>query len=267
MSNQIISATKNVMICLLAILLSWGTVDCNGVDSIEIDTEGKKISFAVLGNSISTYSGTLPKGYRNYYTSSKLSKNEMWWAQLSQKTGIIMIANSSWSGATVGYRQDLLEADSISFFYSDNRVNSLSRNGIPDIIIVLGGTNDWKNNVRLGNVECLQDVTTFYGAYSLMAEKIRNRYPSAILVFCGILPRIQGADSENKLGWTIRQGNEVIKEISQSSAAVYVDMDYCGIENDFSQYTFDGLHPNAAGMELIANELMNVVNKLLNNNN
>lgn len=260
------------MSCLLTLLLFLGVVNCGENNTIDYkdpivfipnDSVDSAMTFAVLGNSISTYSGTLPDGYPNYYTSSKLLKDEMWWARLSQKTGYRMIANSSWSGSTVSCHQKVSNADSISFFYSDNRINSLSRNGNPDMIIVLGGTNDWNNNAKLGNVENLYDVTTFYGAYSLMVEKIKCLYPNTSLVLCGILPRIQGTDSENKAGWTIRQGNEKIREISQSFNAIYVDLDYCGIKDNFTRYTFDGLHPNAAGMELVADE---IIRKLRANN-
>lgn len=249
--------TLNVLAVLMAgVLLSCGGSEAVEEDVLEYDGPLKGVKFAVMGNSISSYKGTQPQGYYYNYTPDKLPKDSIWWALLEKKTGAVMIANSSWSGATVAFRKDRENVDTISYFYSDNRVNSLARNGIPGAVFVLGGTNDWSIGQKMGSEASGFDVNTFYGAYSLMADKISKRYPGTPLYLCSILPRKQPRDKPNNAGWTMHQGNQVIQEIAQKYHAVYVDLEQCGLDSDLSLYTSDGLHPTAKGMELIADEII-----------
>lgn len=244
------------MICCIAVaLLSCG--GNNSTDDVVLDDPFLQgLTFAVMGNSISSYKGTQPKGYYYSYTPEKLPVDSMWWALLEKKTGAEMIANSSWSGATVAFRKDIEKVDTVSYFYSDNRVNSIARNGIPGAVFVLGGTNDWSVNMEFGSEASGFDVNTFYGAYSLMTDKIRKRYPETRLYLCSILPREQRPDKANAAGWTLHQGNLAIKEIAQKYHAVYIDLEQCGLDRDLSLYTSDGVHPTAKGMELVADEII-----------
>lgn len=161
-------------------------------------------------------------------------KKNMWWAILGQKTKSAMIANSSWSGATVAFHQAL---DSISFFYSDYRIASLARNGVPNVIFVLGGTNDWNRSIPLGNVTDVDKVTTVCGAYSLMVRKLKRFYPNSTIILCGILPRKQGVNTKNRSGWTIKQGNNAIRKIAESLQVAYIDMEDCGMAQDIQSCT------------------------------
>ena len=255
MERKRIKSFFTTMIAL--VMLLFYSISCAGSvvnEEIDINPSDEK-SFAVLGNSISTYFGTMPPGYTFYYSSKRLSKQEMWWSLLAQKTNTSMIANSSWSGATVAYVQSL---DSLSFFYSDFRITSLARNGVPDAIFVLGGTNDWARSIPLGNSEETNkdQVTTFYGSYSLMVRKLKNHYPNSMIFLCGILPRKEGGNARNRSGWTIKQGNNAIREIAERYKVVYIDMDDCGMAHDIQNCTFDGLHPNQWGMAMVADKII-----------
>ena len=104
-----------------------------------------RMTFAVMGNSISTYEGYLPSGYAVYYATyrgytANLQVGDTWWMQLSRMTGMTFLTNSSWSGSRVATTSD---KSLISAFTSDDRINSVGRAGIPDAIIIAGGTNDW----------------------------------------------------------------------------------------------------------------------------
>lgn len=234
----------------------------NELEDVNRPTASPKWTFSVLGNSISTYTGTIPNVYPSYYSIDRLAKEDMWWSILEISTKSKMIANSSWSGATVSFRHNI---DTCSFFYSDERISSLSRNGVPDVIIVLGGTNDWSKNALIGSLNDDGNVDTFCGAYMLMVKKLRNNYPHSKIVLCSILPRKQGHDQRNNSGWTIREGNESICQIANKFDVFFLDMDDCGVASDITSYTFDGLHPNKTGMHLIAEkmnkEILNIMNQ------
>lgn len=249
-----------LILCVIAVC---GLLSCGGNGGTDVadapvpyDPFLKGMTFAVTGNSISSYINTQPKGYHYNYTPEKLPLDSMWWSLLAEKTGAVMIANSSWSGATVAIRTDKEDVDTISYFYSDNRVNSLARNGVPQAVFVLGGTNDWSIGPEFGSEASGFDVNTFYGAYSLMTYKIRTRYPDTRLYLCSILPRRQHPDKKNLAGWSMNQGNQAIKDIAQKYGAVYLDLSNCGLDRNLSLYTSDGLHPTAKGMELIADGMI-----------
>ena len=258
--SKVFKVFKVLNVLIVSALLSCGGGDDAVVEEAhEYDGPLKGVTFAVMGNSISSYKGTQPQGYYYNYTPDKLPVDSMWWALLEKKTGAEMIANSSWSGATVSFRTDKENVDTISYFYSDNRVNSIGRNGTPEAVFVLGGTNDWSISQTLGSVASGFDINTFYGAYSLMADKITRRYPYTRLYLCSILPRKQQRDKPNSAGWTQHQGNQVIQEIAEKYYAVYVDLEQCGLDRNLSLYTSDGVHPTAKGMALIAEEIMRKV--------
>jgi hypothetical protein len=133
---------------------------------------GKKIS--ILGDSISTYSGHIPSGYATYYPKGDVnSVDKTWWQLLINNNNMIIGQNVSYSGSTV-------QSDGTHSYLQDDRIAALGANGIPDIIIIEGSTND-------GNIEDLTasgeiistlptlpltsanqsvyDTTTFVGAY------------------------------------------------------------------------------------------------------
>ena len=61
------------------------------------------LTFAVLGNSISTYYDYLPSGYAVYYSADReknygIQVGDTWWMQLSRLSGLTFLANASWSG-------------------------------------------------------------------------------------------------------------------------------------------------------------------------
>lgn len=81
----------------------------------------------------------------------------------------------------------------------DENINTIQEDS--DVIIVMGGTNDWAQNIRLGEID---DATeeTFYGALNLIAEKLSKKFPTKIIVFAttpyGLLPK--------QTGWTDQNG-------------------------------------------------------------
>lgn len=107
-----------------------------GIGSFLNKLEGKKV--AILGDSISTYKGiTCASNYPTHYPNSDVTSVEKtWWGQIIEKTGMVLSGNSSIAGSSI------TSAVSYPRISSMARIQDLSKNGTPDIILVYAGTND-----------------------------------------------------------------------------------------------------------------------------
>ena len=222
--------------------------------STDEEKDIKVKTFSVLGNSISTYSGFIPSGFANYYTNSKLLLEETWWMQLSAKKEFEIASNASWSGSTVTTTNNNPE----SFFTSEVRLEALSVHGVPQIIIILGGTNDWGNSAGyLGDYpfDKNYDLKSFRGAYSYLVDQLKKKYPDTSIVCCSILPRKQPRTQKNTFGVTQQDIDESIAYICNMYNVIFIDMSICGLEKNIQGLTIDGLHPNKDGMKIIADYL------------
>ena len=140
------------------------------------------LTFAVLGNSISTYYDYLPAGYAIYYSQDR-EKNygfqvgDTWWMQLSRFSGLTFLANASWSGSRVAC--DVLNSNAP--FLSSHRVTALGRAGNPDFIFIAGGTNDWNaSKVPLGQyrTENFTDSVSFRGGLPTPPVEAHEEVPA-----------------------------------------------------------------------------------------
>ena len=187
------------------------------------DSTNKIVTFSVLGNSISTYKGYIPSSYKCYsrYMPGKFKVEDTWWMLLKMISGYELLSNASWSGSTIVNEG---ASDSNSYFTSDKRLTELGRKGTPDIILVLGGTNDWGNSKELGDFpsDSSFDMKTFRGAYSYLVKKLCDMYPNSKICCCSILPR-KGFDSPNKKGWYTTDGNKSIETITYKYGCIYLD--------------------------------------------
>ena len=215
------------------------------------------VTFAVYGNSISTYHDFLPSGYAVYYTPDRelnfgMQLGDTYWMQLSRTSGMTFLVNSSWSGSRVSSDN----GEAVSPFLSTHRVTSIGRYGAPDVILIAGGTNDWGwQRCKLGNYSTgpvYKDSVTFRGGYALMLYRLQKKYPKAKIVCLSIFPRSQGYSAVNSQGWTMTEGNTSIKKIAQDFGCYYIDCTSVPWSSDWNKYTIDQLHPRPAGCTLLA---------------
>lgn len=184
--------------------------------------------------------------------------------QLSSKDDLELASNASWSASFVTNKTG---ENANSFFTSEKRINALASKGIPDIIFVLGGTNDWgKSTGYLGDypIDNNYDMETFRGAYSYLVVQLKQKYPKTSIICCSILPRKQSRTQKNSLGVTQQEIDESIKYICNYYNVIFLDMSNCGLEKNINKYTLDGLHPNKEGMKIIADYIYNRISVLLN---
>ena len=219
------------------------------------------LTFAVLGNSISTYYDYLPSGYAVYYGQDREKKygfqvGDTWWMQLSRVSGLTFLANASWSGSRVAC--DVLNSNAP--FLSSHRVTALGRAGNPDFIFIAGGTNDWNvSAVPLGEyrTENFTDSVTFRGAYQRLLYKLTTKYPQARIICLSIFPRGNGVNEKNSQGWSQADANASIKYIAKQFGQYYVDCTSVPWSSNWSASTFDYLHPTAYGGTQLASHIYN----------
>ena len=219
------------------------------------------LTFAVLGNSISTYYDYLPSGYAVYYSADReknygIQVGDTWWMQLSRLSGLTFLANASWSGSRVSC--DLLNSNAP--FLSNNRMKALSRAGVPDFVFIAGGTNDWnQSKVPLGSyrTENFTDSVTFRGAYQRLLWKLTTWYPQTKVVCLSIFPRGNGINDKNTQGWSQADANASIQYIANQFGQYYIDCTTVAWSSDWGAYTLDKLHPSAAGATLLAQHICN----------
>lgn len=245
------------------------------VSAIEAQTgtnqlTGKRIS--ILGDSISTFgvpdqnnatgTWTYP-GNPCRYPQSNLFTNVdyCYWKRLLDNFNMVLGINESWAGSRVSNTQSTDSGDlgPNRCMSSQTRIGHLGENGTPDIILVYGGTNDAGGNVTIGtfNTEnpinytaeqiAALPVATFADAYRAMLIRLLKTYPTARIIV--ILPNFTVSYySITNLDLYV----EVVKEACDFFGIKYIDIRTAGITvYNQGSYFPDGIHPNAAGMELL----------------
>ncbi|MBO7120022.1 MAG: hypothetical protein J6W03_06860 [Bacteroidaceae bacterium] len=245
---------------LLLVLLAFSAFGLNSTKAIAQNPD--TLTFAVLGNSISTYYDYIPSGYAIYYTADRerdygIQVGDQWWMQLSRLSGMTFLANASWSGSRVAC--DVLNSNAP--FLSNVRVKALGRAGAPDFIFIAGGTNDWnQSKVPLGQyrTENFTDSVSFRGAYQRLLWKLTTWYPQARVVCLSILPRGEGVNNKNSQGWSQADANASIQHIAEQFGQYYIDCTTIPFSSNWGLYMLPGnLHPTAAGFTIMAQHIYN----------
>ncbi len=219
------------------------------------------LTFAVLGNSISTYYDYIPDGYAIYYSADReknygIQVGDTWWMQLSRFSGLTFLANASWSGSRVAC--DVLGSNAP--FLSNHRMKALGRAGAPDFVFIAGGTNDWNTSkVPLGQyrTENFTDSVSFRGAYQRLLWKLTTWYPQTKVICLSIFPRGNGINDKNSQGWSQADANASIRHIAQQFGQYFIDCTTVPWSSNWNEYTLDRLHPSTAGATLLATHIYN----------
>lgn len=263
---------------------SNGHIKTKNFDSSKIETntntdnplKGKILS--ILADSISTFgvpdqnnatgTWTYPGNRCRYPQANLLTDvNLTYWKRLIDNNNMLLGINESWAGSRVSNTQP---TDSGDFgpnrcISSVTRISHLGENGTPDYIVVYAATNDAGGKVELGkfNTESPKDytkeqidsldVSNFADAYRAMLIRLMYYYPtSKILV---LMPNFTSTyytiDNLDKY-------IEIIREACDFFGIPYLDLRTCGVTIfNHTRYLPDGIHPNAACMELIYMALQN----------
>lgn len=171
-----------------------------------------------------------------------------------------------------------------------NEINSKLLRTDNDFIIIFIGTNNYGNqNVvnfgAFGDLMQTKDDQTFYGAmraiikYIFNNEEAGGKCTTSKLIFCTIPYRYRTTNCtyQDYLDYntgvlknysgdkTLQDYNKAIIECCNAYGATYVDLykNLCWNSFNVSEYTIDGLHPNALGSQQIAKLITNKIKEYL----
>lgn len=200
-------------------------------------------SFSVLGDSYSTFKGLMPEGYANYYpdySQTVKSADQTWWKLLEKKMGWKLDTNNSWSGSTIcttGYSGNDYTHEAFI-----TRTNLL---GNPDVILVLGGTNDAWANSPIGEYKysdfTTDDLKSFRPAMACMLQRLKENNPESKVVFI--------------LNYNLKDA------VDESVNTICKHYDVPVIE--LTEFDMDNGHPTATGMEQVSDQIAAGLKKIL----
>lgn len=241
--------------CLVTVIrtpVDDGIID-GGIEGLtedeEIDMTPKHHRVGILGDSISTFEGTLcnsayspfyPKDDPNVGVNPDLAvdrkEKTYWWRLIYEyMPNAELDANSSWGGTRVVHE---VKKD-IGAGFVDRAYDFVN----PDIIIIHGGTNDKNQSTPLGEYDWDApvgegDLSCFRSAYVQLVKMLQERYEGVQLILL--------------IGDTLTSGYEnSIIEIARHFGLPYVD--FVGV----SIPKCKGSHPTAQGMSIMAERIYN----------
>ncbi len=198
--------------------------------------EGKKVT--IIGDSVSTYYGTMPSGYPYFYpysTSGVGDVNQMWWAQLINKLGMQLLINNSYSGSTLR----AIWGGDVAGETDARLAKSHVGNEKPDYIFVFMGLNDCYSVVSVAN---------YRTSYNNMVSKLKAAYPNAEIVLCTLTTGPFTTGKGDVAGY-----NNVIKQIAQANNFAVLDFEKAINTTNYNNLICDTVHPNLEGMNRLAN--------------
>ena len=210
-----------------------------------MDLKGRKVVF--LGDSITEGVGTsdITKGYVNL---------------VKEKLGLSEAYNRGISGTRFAYQttpsdEPRFDKDFIS------RVPELPED--VDLVVVFGGTNDYGHgDAPFGEFSDRTDKT-FCGACHVLMESLINKYYDKKIIFMTPLHR----QFEDENGRNLSDYVAMIRKVAEFYSIPVLDM-YAesGIQPQLQvirdAYCPDGLHPNDAGNEIIADKVVKFIQNL-----
>lgn len=254
-----------------------------GIQPVWAKSEEEKLTISILGDSISTFpdysngtaanttNSTITNGATYYPLGNVSAVENTWWYKAAKALNAEILVNNSWSGSCLYQtRSGTVGAyiDRCVQLHDDTGDNAGQE---PDIIAVYLGTNDFNTypstlgsyaGIDFASLINETDGTVTYGqpknsmeAYAIVLDKISRRYPNSEVYCFTLLPfpanRTQPTDF-----------NADIKSLAARFGAHIVDLCDCGFSSDttvFNTLMLNNLHPNDAGMTLMANAFAKAV--------
>ena len=252
----------------------------------------KGLKMSLLGASMETFAGAIPEGNDVYYTGSNhgiKNVNEMWWKALCNNTGMIPLVIDAWSGSAVcyNYATDSAHADTAKIpMCSDLRTGRLgTQDEDPDIILIVGGTNDWtyskETTTPLGNWNgrtavdrqaVVSGQSTFMESYASMIAKLQENYPNAVLVGLSTEFVCRGTDlgitRVNDMGFTESDYSDAIERVCKIMGIPFIDVYNVGFNyetyaNIYASEDTSATHMNAKGHAVIAKRMIEELPKVV----
>ena len=251
-------------------------------DLIPVPLTGKKLS--LLGDSISSYIGTIPAGNEYYYNgnnSGVTSPDEMWWSVLCSKTGMVPLVINGWSGSGVTQLTDTAHANKVPMSDATRCQQLHSGTDYPDVILIAGGVNDYsyaRADAHIpgdwdGHSEPIRGHS-FTETYACMIHDIQEAYPEAIIICLSTLFTMRGTDNGytlvNDEGFTQPDYDADIEKVARIMRVGFLNMEQIGFNryNYYPNFVQDSAtiptHPNATGQRTMGEYIADMIPQLVN---
>lgn len=211
--------------------------------------EGKKINF--LGDSITFGSGATKECEFGYVP------------VFARQSGVAVCRNYGIGGTRIA-RQKTPSQNPVCDKDYCSRVAGMDADA--DIVVVFGGTNDFGHgDAKMGSFED-RTPDTFYGACHTLMSDLIAKYIGKPIVVLTPLHRIT-EDVPNMNGYVLSDYVKVLKEVAQYYALPVLDLyAMSGIQPRVPAVKEtlcpDGLHPNNAGHQILADRVENFLRSL-----
>ena len=194
-------------------------------------------SFAIIGDSISTYEGYIPSTFDKFYpyaTADVNDVNKTWWMQAINKIGGTLFVNNSYSGTCVGDSSAHATKNDLRLKYT--QINGQS----PDVILIFMGSNDCASKYVT--------IDQFKSGYDQMLTKLQALCPESEIVLCTLptSPFYSGKEVNHI------EYNKIIREYATQYGLNVVNLEPISL----SGHLVDSAHPNTSGMTVIAEQVV-----------
>ncbi len=214
-NKRILAVSIVVLILVLSLVVVFSESRASNVD-------GQLTRIACLGDSITNMT-QYPADYQT----------------LVGKTSII--ENFGYNGATINFYSDR------PYFFSDQYRSA--RNFLPNIVILMLGTNDARSNVN-------QQIDRIVGDYEHMISRIQI-FGSSPKIFLVIPPPIYTNTLDLNATVLTQEVIPRIQQVANETGLPLIDV-YTPLLNH-PEYFPDGVHPNNEGAQVIANTIYDAI--------
>ena len=217
---------------------------------VKTPEEPKDIRFSVLGDSYSTFEGYVDPEtndvWEHYADIGVTQIEQMWWHKVATKMGWTLELNNSFSGSLVcNY-----DGFSTGNYYAPNSfLRRMDYLGHPDVIFILGGTNDVWQDAPFGEYVYSdwtdEQLCSFRPALACLLDNVKRQHPNAKIYFLLETDPCPGGISE-----------ETRQNLVESAHRISSHYDVDCIDLDIHK---DWWHPDAEGQKNIARQVLEVI--------
>ena len=200
--------------------------------------------FSILGDSYSTYEGYVEPDSNAVFPYDEIGLTgveQMWWSQVADSTGWLLEQNNSFSGSLI------CNMNAVNYYGPYSFIRRMNNLGNPDVIFILGGTNDVYYEAPFGDYVYSdwteEQLCTFRPALAYLLDNLKRNYPNAKLYFLlETHPCPGGIDTETLLNLA-----ESVHRITHHYNVECIDL------YDIHQSRW---HPNVQGQKDIADQVL-----------
>ena len=140
--------------------------------------------FSILGDSYSTYEGYVEPDSNAVFPYGDIGltgPEQMWWWRVADSTEWLLERNNSFSGSLI------CNMNASNYYGPYSFIRRMNNLGNPNVIFILGGTNDVWNDAPFGDYVYSdwteEQLCSFRPALAYLFDNLKHRYPNAKLYF------------------------------------------------------------------------------------